>query len=146
MATNIHGSGPTSYTNVALQNNSDDILMLFDQNDWFGSAKYPQVIQATNSAEFKHDADRTAQSSKGGVAYAVENGIKWVIAWSNLSSENNKVYIDITKEVVDWSSVELLLANSTFDPPSVTKYGFATTATIQSDIPRPLLIAELKKK
>ncbi|KAK8509501.1 hypothetical protein V6N11_055217 [Hibiscus sabdariffa] len=61
------------------------------------------VIQAKKSAEFKHEGDPTAQSSKGGVAYAVENGITWVIAWSNLSSENNKVYIDITKEVVDWS-------------------------------------------
>ncbi|KAK8477036.1 hypothetical protein V6N11_044853 [Hibiscus sabdariffa] len=144
MATNVGGSsGPAKYTNVTLQNNTDDNLMLSGQKDWYGSANPPAVIQAKSSAEFKHEA--SSGSSKGGVVYSVENGIKWIIAWSNMEDESNKVYIDITKDAVDWFSIELLLANSTSNPPSVTKFGFTATATIQPDSSTPSLTANLKK-
>ncbi|KAK8991958.1 hypothetical protein V6N11_044851 [Hibiscus sabdariffa] len=117
--------------------------MLSDQKDWYGSETPPAVIQAKSSAEFKHEA--SSGSSKGGVVYSVENGIKWIISWSNMEDESNKVYIDITKDVVDWISIELLLANSTSNPPSVTKFGFTATATIQPDSSTLSLTANLKK-
>ncbi|KAK8991962.1 hypothetical protein V6N11_044855 [Hibiscus sabdariffa] len=144
MATNLQC--PALYTNVSLQNNSDDNLLLSEQKDWYGSANAPPVIPAKSSAEFKHEADPSAESSKGGVVYAVENGIKWVIAWSNMDSDNNKVYVDITKEDVDWPSVEMLLANSTSHSSDATKDGFTATATIQPDSSTPSLTATLKKK
>ena len=71
-------SGPAFYTDVTLQNISNDNVNLADQIDWFGSGNRPFVLQAMWSNKIKHDADPRAGSSKGGAVYATPAGIKWV--------------------------------------------------------------------
>ncbi|KAK8509500.1 hypothetical protein V6N11_055226 [Hibiscus sabdariffa] len=145
MATNVSsGSGPAHRTDVTLQNKSNANLSFSSQKDWYGSGQPPKDIDANSSASFLSVADVKSGSSEGGVVYAVTGKIKWVIAWSNMKGESNKVYIDITNTDVDWNTVELFLENSTFDPSAVSKLGYTATAMIHPDSPTPLLIAKLE--
>ncbi|KAK8991949.1 hypothetical protein V6N11_044842 [Hibiscus sabdariffa] len=145
MATNVSSSsGPAYYTDVNLQNNSNVNLSFSSKNDWYGSEQSPQDIQANSSASFLSLADTQAGSSKAGVVYAVTGDIKWVVAWSNMDGQSNKVYMDITDTDVDWPTVESLLDKSWFDPAAVSKLGYTTRAMIHPDSPTPLLIAKLE--
>ncbi|KAK8991981.1 hypothetical protein V6N11_044874 [Hibiscus sabdariffa] len=144
MATNVSSSwGPAHHTDVTLQNKSNVNLSLSSQKDWYGSEQPPKDIDANSSASFLSVADVKTGSSKGGVVYTVTGKIKWVVAWSNMKDESNKVYIDITDTDVDWPTVELFLDNSTFDPSPVSNLGYSATAMIHPDSPTPLLIAKL---
>ncbi|KAK8509503.1 hypothetical protein V6N11_055215 [Hibiscus sabdariffa] len=108
-------------------------------------ASNPQKdIEANSSASFLSLADTHAGSSKAGVVYAVTGDIKWVVAWSNMEGESNKVYMDITDTDVDWPTVESLLDKSWFDPAAVSKLGYTASAMIHPDSPTPLLIAKLE--
>ncbi|KAK8509484.1 hypothetical protein V6N11_055243 [Hibiscus sabdariffa] len=145
MASNVSSSsGPAYYTDVTLQNNSNVNLSFSSKKEWYGSEQPQKDIEANSSASFLSLADTDAGSSKAGVVYAVTGDIKWVVAWSNMKGESNKVYIDITDTDVDWHTVELFLDNSTFDPSAVSKLGYTATAMIHPDSPTPLLIAKLE--
>ncbi|KAK8485085.1 hypothetical protein V6N11_055390 [Hibiscus sabdariffa] len=126
MATNpLSSSGPGPVLEGIVFNYSDNDLILLDQREWYGSVKPPQVIRKESSAKINYDG-----YSKVGVVYKAKNDINWVLAWSNMSGENNKVFIDITETVVDWSAVEMSLEKSTSHPPPVHKYGSTATAMI----------------
>ncbi|KAK8509507.1 hypothetical protein V6N11_055211 [Hibiscus sabdariffa] len=106
MAANVGGSGPAVLTVGTLENKLSNDLNLSDRKDWFGSGTYLPVVPAKGSADFKQDADSQAGCSKGGVVYTLQNGIKWVVAWSNMKNERNKVYYDTTDTDIHWSTVE----------------------------------------
>ncbi|KAK8485084.1 hypothetical protein V6N11_055389 [Hibiscus sabdariffa] len=86
-------SGPA--LEVILHNESNDYLNLSGQIEWSGSEHPPKSLPEKTSVKFN------AGNSKVGVVYTIKNDIKWIIAWSNLTGESNKVYIDIIDGNVD---------------------------------------------
>ncbi|KAL4289595.1 hypothetical protein GQ457_14G021040 [Hibiscus cannabinus] len=140
----VMGFGDALLTQGTLENNSNDGLSLSGFNDWSGSGTCPNVTPAKLSLTFCHNADAQGAGSKGGVVYTVGNGgIKWVIAWSNMQNDENKVYVDITDTAVDWSAVKSSLENSSPNPSAVTKNGYTTTATIDANKNLPSFTATL---
>ncbi|KAK8991971.1 hypothetical protein V6N11_044869 [Hibiscus sabdariffa] len=138
------GFGAALLTQGTLQNNSNDSLSLPVFLDWSGSGTCPNVTPAKLSLTFCHNANAQGAGSKGGVVYTVGNGgIKWVIAWSNMENDANKVYVDITDAAVDWSAVKLSLESSSSNPSPVSKNGYTTTATIDADKNLPSFTATL---
>ncbi|XP_022747703.1 uncharacterized protein LOC111297284 isoform X2 [Durio zibethinus] len=83
------------YTECQLQNHAgkNQYVTLDNQNYWHGNRDPPRPIQDQQAGEFKHNTD--SKGSIGGVAYLLkDNKLKWIIAWSNVENEPNKVYTD----------------------------------------------------
>ncbi|KAK8999092.1 hypothetical protein V6N11_070270 [Hibiscus sabdariffa] len=136
--------GPAVYTDVTLENSTDDSFILYDLHNWYGSANYPQVVPAQLSEKVKHQADPQTGCSKGGVAYTIKNNIRWVVAWSNMKDKENKVYIDIIESnvAIDWEFYRTLLDTSYPNPDAVNKYRHTTVATIDpSSVTPPMKAA-----
>ncbi|KAK8482435.1 hypothetical protein V6N11_044815 [Hibiscus sabdariffa] len=137
--------GPAIYTDVTLNNSSDDNLALYDKVDWYGSANHPIIIPAQQPDKIKHQADPQTGCSEGGVAYTVRKNIRWVVAWSNMKDEDNKVYIDIikTEDKIDWSFYQSLLKTSESIAEPVNKYKNTARAKIEPSSTAPDLRAIL---
>ncbi|KAK9019747.1 hypothetical protein V6N11_054255 [Hibiscus sabdariffa] len=137
--------GPAIYTAVTLGNDTDDGLTLYDYKDWYGSADHPQVIQPQLSEQIKHEADPQTGCSKGGVAYTIKNNIRWLVAWTNMKDEYNKVYVNIIEEdgKIDWDSYRSLLNTSSSSPVCVYKYEHVAVANIDPSSVKPLAKAAL---
>ncbi|KAK8509521.1 hypothetical protein V6N12_001526 [Hibiscus sabdariffa] len=137
--------GPAIYTDVTLQNSTDDSLALYDKVDWYGSANHPVIIPARQPDKIKHQADPQTGCSVGGVAYTIRKNIRWVVAWSNMKDEDNQVYIDIIKtdEKIDWSFYQSLLKTSDSIADPVNKYKNTALAKIEPSSTAPGLKAAL---
>ncbi|KAK8999091.1 hypothetical protein V6N11_070269 [Hibiscus sabdariffa] len=138
--------GPAMFTDVTLANATYEILTLSEIHNWYGTdANYPHVIPPLLPGKIKHYSDPLTGCSKGGVVYTVRNNIKWLIVWSNMRDEDNKVYIDIVAPGVeiDWDSYRKLLDKSSPIPAPVYKYQYTTMATIDPSSVTPLMMATL---
>ncbi|XP_039002863.1 uncharacterized protein LOC120129431 [Hibiscus syriacus] len=137
--------GPAIYTDVTIDNCTNENLSLYDEVDWYGFANRPLVIPAQMSEKIKHQADSQTGDSKGGVAYTIKKNIRWVVAWSNMKDKDNMVYIDITEtdEKIDWNFYQSLLDTSDSNPEAVNKYRNTTVANIDPSSVTPLMRAAL---
>ncbi|KAK8482437.1 hypothetical protein V6N11_044813 [Hibiscus sabdariffa] len=138
--------GPAIHTDLILVNNTGDSLALYDKVDWYGSANLPSVIQRRTPEKIKHQADSQTGCSKGGVVYTIRKNIRWLVAWSNMKDEDNKVYTEIIQNdfTINWSIYESLLdtSDSTADP--VNKFKNSASAEIEPSSIAPVLKAALK--
>ncbi|KAL4387109.1 hypothetical protein GQ457_09G027120 [Hibiscus cannabinus] len=137
--------GPAIYTFVALENWSNHYLTFHDRHNWHGSYNFPLGVSPRSSENIKHLADPRTGDSKGGVAYTIGKNIIWVVAWSNMKDEGNKVYIDVVEADgrIDWGVYESLLDASSPRPDAVNKHGSMAVANIDPSSVTPLLKATL---
>ncbi|KAL4386390.1 hypothetical protein GQ457_09G027110 [Hibiscus cannabinus] len=138
-------TGPAIYTELILENLSDESLAHYQQHNWYGSGNFPQIIHRRMSAEIKHEADSGTGCSKGGVAYTIRDNIRWIVAWSNMKDKENKVYIDVieTDGSIDWDVYGSLLDTSKPKPNAVNKYWNRAVASIDPSSVTPLMKATL---
>ena len=105
MASQKLSHGVPVYTDCQLQNhagNKQYVTFLPPPQSWHGSGDPPKSIQDQHAGNFQHDADTTG--SIAGVAYVLEDKLKWVIAWSNAENVPNKVlsclHIDLNSYII----------------------------------------------
>ncbi|KAK8991906.1 hypothetical protein V6N11_044803 [Hibiscus sabdariffa] len=137
--------GPAISTEVYLNNLTDQSFSILDKKDWWGTGKPPVNVPALQTRYFMQLADSYKGYSEGGLVFVVKDDIKWVVAWSNILDQDNKVYTEITKkDSVDWDKIkqQLELSGSHAE---VTNEGYKSTVDIDPYSVTPNMNAKLEE-
>ncbi|XP_039002875.1 uncharacterized protein LOC120129451 [Hibiscus syriacus] len=137
--------GAPIYTKVSFNNQTDQDFSSYDEINWNGSGNQPLNVPSLHTRYFQQLADSYVGSSEGGSVFLIKENIKWVVAWSNMIKEDNKVYTEIvTDDTIDWGKIKKRLKMSNKHA-EATYLEYKSTVDIDLSSVKPKLNAKLEE-